>query len=275
MEQKQVPTTGIHKTFPKYEVLLNEEIAEQMYRLILHVDGDFGPYSPGQFLHVKVTDSTQHVLRRPISLCEYRGASNQLHLVYRAGGAGTRLLSQKRRGDVLDIIGPLGHGFERMEHLTASQSAHLLIAGGIGVPPMVELAKQLTQNGERVTSIIGFQSHNQVILTEELRQYGEVHVMTNDGSYGDQGFVTDCLTDEVVGAHSTYYACGPTPMLRAVQMKLRGKIAGYLSLEERMGCGIGLCAACVHQIELPNGEIEYAKVCRKGPVFKESEVLFS
>jgi len=230
-----------------------------------------GAYSPGQFLHIRVTDSFDFLLRRPLSLCKANVARNELTVVYRAQGEGTMRLSRARAGDALDVLGPLGHGFpvHPGDHLA------LLIAGGIGVPPMVELARFLTTAGVAIHSVVGFQTASQAVLLDDLREFGALTVVSNDGSIGQQGLVTDVLTDATCASVDRFYACGPTPMLRAVQgvMRERG-VAGYLSLEERMGCGIGICVGCVHPV-LRAGEIKNVKTCKEGPVFLTEEVVFA
>lgn len=255
----------------QWKVVHNQQVAPKIMRMTLLAVNSFPAYLPGQFLHIRVTQGVDHLLRRPISICSVDAATKQLSIVYRVSGKGTELLALKQPGDQLDILGPLGKGFP----LHTGDTRALLIGGGIGVPPLLELAKQLTNNGTRVTIITGFQSAEQVILQQELAQYGEVLTATDDGSLGNKGFVTSYLTDERVSAADRYYACGPSPMLRAVQRILHGKLPGYLSLEERMGCGIGLCAGCVHKAVLPDGTVGYRKVCKEGPVFRQEEVIFA
>jgi len=230
-----------------------------------------GAYEPGQFLHIRVTDSFDYLLRRPLSLCKVDVERNEMTVVYRAQGDGTKRLSRLGVGDLLDVLGPLGHGFP----LHGEDRRALLIAGGIGVPPMVELARALTAAGQVVHSIVGFQSAGQAILLDDLRRCGDVSVVSNDGSIGVQGLVTDLLSETLCKDASRFYACGPTPMLRAVQSVMRARaVPGYLSLEERMGCGIGICVGCVHPIV--RGEtVKHVKTCKEGPVFASEEVVFA
>ncbi|MGZ4133939.1 MAG: dihydroorotate dehydrogenase electron transfer subunit [Tumebacillaceae bacterium] len=251
-------------------IIEHKQIAQNMMWLAFEAPQDL-QYMPGQFLHIRVTDGVDHLLRRPISLCKVQGDHDAIVVAYRVGGQGTKLLREKKVGDTLDVLGPLGKGFKLHE-----EDKHaLLIGGGIGVPPMVELADQLTKSGVKVTSIVGFQSQNVAILIEDLNRYGEVLVATNDGTLGRQGFVTDYMTDELLASADRFYACGPTPMLRAVQAKMDGKVPGYLSLEERMGCGIGACMACVTSCKMADGSVGYKKVCKDGPVFPAPEVVFA
>ncbi|TCP52417.1 dihydroorotate oxidase B electron transfer subunit [Tumebacillus sp. BK434] len=249
-------------------ILEHKAIASNMMWMVFEAPENLD-FSPGQFLHIRVTDGVDHLLRRPISLCKVLGDKAGIGIAYRVGGKGTRLLQAKRPGDTLDVLGPLGKGFplhDGDEHV-------LLVGGGIGVPPMLELAEQLTRQGVRVTSIVGFQTEQVAILIDELNVFGEVLVATNDGTLGKQGFVTDYMTDQLLASADRFYACGPTPMLRAVQEKMKGKVEGYLSLEERMGCGIGACMACVTSCVLEDGTVGYKKVCKEGPVFPAPEVV--
>ncbi len=228
-------------------------------------------YEPGQFLHIRVTDSFDFLLRRPLSLCKVDLLHNRLTVVYRVQGAGTKRLSTKQVGDALDVLGPLGRGYQ----IHKEDHASLLIGGGVGVPPLVELARQLHELGQMVHAVVGFQSSQQAILLSDLAQYGSVTVLTDDGSIGKKGIVTDVLRTEFCNGFDRYYACGPTPMLKAVQQVLRtADLPGYLSLEERMGCGIGICVGCVHPI-MRDGHVANMKTCKEGPVFAAEEVVFS
>ncbi|MGZ6525514.1 MAG: FAD-binding oxidoreductase, partial [Tumebacillaceae bacterium] len=174
-------------------IIEHKQIAQNMMWLAFEAPQDL-QYMPGQFLHIRVTDGVDHLLRRPISLCKVQGDRDAIVVAYRVGGQGTKLLREKKVGDTLDVLGPLGKGFKLHE-----EDKHaLLIGGGIGVPPMVELADQLTKSGVKVTSIVGFQSQNVAILIEDLNRYGEVLVATNDGTLGRQGFVTDYMTEELL-----------------------------------------------------------------------------
>ncbi|ASS75821.1 hypothetical protein CIG75_13020 [Tumebacillus algifaecis] len=249
-------------------ILEHKEIAHNMMWLVFTAPENLS-YSPGQFLHIRVTDGVDHLLRRPISLCKVLGENGGIGIAYRVGGKGTKLLQAKKVGDTIDVLGPLGKGF----HVHDEDKHVLLVGGGIGVPPMVELADKLTQRGVKVTSIVGFQNEKVAILIDELRHYGEVLVATNDGTLGQKGFVTDYMSDELLASADRFYACGPTPMLRAVQEKMKGKVEGYLSLEERMGCGIGACMACVTSCVREDGSVGYQKVCKDGPVFPAPEVV--
>lgn len=224
---------------------------------------------PGQFVHVKITEGPEAFLRRPISISAIDKSKEQFTMIYRKDGVGTRILSEKSVHETVDVLGPLGNGFP-VEQVQTGQTA-LLVGGGIGVPPLYELSKQLNERGVHVIHVLGFQTRSAVFYEEKFEELGTTYISTVDGSYGTKGFVTDVI--EKFGIHSdALYACGPTPMLRALDEKYRGFNA-YLSLEERMGCGIGACFACVCHLQAdPHGH-SYKKVCSDGPVFKAGEVV--
>lgn len=250
-------------------VISNRQIADDIYELTLSGDIAFEMSVPGQFVHVKVANGFDPLLRRPISISGIDNNNGTFTIIYRQQGRGTSLLAEKAAGEGVDILGPLGNGFP-VKAAKPGQTA-LLVGGGVGVPPMFELAKQLARNGAKVISILGFQSANHVFYEKELAGFGEVYVATVDGTYGKKGFVTDILHESEFNGE-VLYACGPTPMLRAIEDGHFAKRT-YLSLEERMGCGIGACFACVcHTKEDPTG-FSYKKVCSDGPVFEAGEVV--
>ncbi|WP_425462078.1 dihydroorotate dehydrogenase electron transfer subunit [Mesobacillus subterraneus] len=250
-------------------VVSNRQIADSIYAMVLSGNITDAMDQPGQFVHVKVADGLDPLLRRPISIASINKEDRSFMIVYRKQGKGTSLLAEKQSGMTVDVLGPLGNGFPAAE-VKPGQTA-ILIGGGVGVPPMYELAKQLARNGVKVISVIGFQSEGAVFFEQELARFGAVYVTTADGTYGRKGFVTDILGD--LGTTADFvFACGPTPMLRAIENGQYGAKT-YLSLEERMGCGIGACFACVcHTKEDPKG-FSYKKVCSDGPVFQAGEVV--
>ncbi len=258
---------------PQTEVIAQEAIADGVYRMVFRAPVDLkkNGYAPGQFWHIRVTDSFDFTLRRPLSLCQADLDNNTVTVVYRAQGEGTRRIAAKRPGDALDVLGPLGRGFSVHD----GDGRVLLVGGGIGVPPLLELAHQLAAHGIRALAILGFQTASQAVLLDDFAPYAEVIVVTDDGTLGERGRVTDFLQPERLQGVVRYYACGPTPMLKAVKdvLAVRG-LPGYLSLEERMGCGIGLCAGCVHKIAR-DGVVRPLKTCREGPVFPAAEVVFA
>ena len=218
--------------------------------------------SPGQFVHIRASDSYDMLLRRPISIASINEEKSEITILYRAEGKGTIALSKKREGDVIDVLGPLGNGFPVAE--TKAGETAILVGGGIGVPPLYELSKQLTANGVACIHVLGFQSTNVVFYEEEFKALGDTHIVTVDGTHGTAGFVTTVM-EKLGKDFSTYYSCGPMPMLDAVQKMYHDK-KGYLSFEERMGCGIGACFACVCKTT-EGYDKEYIKVCSDGPVF--------
>jgi dihydroorotate dehydrogenase electron transfer subunit len=251
------------------KIVSQRKIARSIYELTLEGELVAEMREPGQFVHVKTGSGLEPLLRRPISISSINEKENRFTMVYRAEGRGTELLSQKDIQDHVDILGPLGNGFPVEE--AAEGSTVLVVGGGIGVPPLYELSKRLIENGISVIHVLGFQTKDQVFYEEEFAKLGETYIVTADGSHGHMGFVTDVirkLTDEF----SVIYSCGPTPMLRALE-KEYGHKKLFLSLEERMGCGIGACFACVcHTADDPGG-YSYKKVCTDGPVFRAGEVV--
>lgn len=251
-------------------VVSHREIAENINELILHGELVSEMKEPGQFVHVKVADGNAPLLRRPISIAHIEQGKKEFTLIYRALGQGTTLLSKKIKGEEVDILGPLGHGFP-LEETKVGETA-LLVGGGIGVPPLYELSKQLLSRGVKVIHVLGFQSESAMFYEDVFLQLGPTYVATVDGSYGTCGFVTDVITSKAI-EFDTLYSCGPTPMLRALQEKYAADKKVFLSLEERMGCGIGACFACVcHTADNPEGTT-YKKICTDGPVFRAGEVV--
>ncbi|MBE3554173.1 MAG: dihydroorotate dehydrogenase electron transfer subunit [Thermicanus sp.] len=253
-------------------VVSQEEIGEGIYRLIVETPLALEAL-PGQFLHVKVAEGFEPLLRRPISIADAERKTGRITLIYRVEGRGTALLARKQKGEKVDILGPLGQGFPT--HLRRRGERALLVGGGIGVPPLYYLAKVLFSMGVEVVVLLGFAGKGQAIFIEEFGRLGEVKVSTDDGSLGEKGLVTRFLPEEDEKGWTALYSCGPTPMLKGIEERYRGKEREvYLSLEERMGCGIGACLACM----IPPGEKgkkSYYKICRDGPVFRLGEVKLS
>ncbi|MFC5734907.1 dihydroorotate dehydrogenase electron transfer subunit [Cytobacillus gottheilii] len=251
-------------------VVSQSQIAKDIYELTLSGELVREMNEPGQFVHLKTGGEFGPLLRRPISISSISKDTSEFTMIYRAEGKGTKLLSESSSGDFVDVLGPLGNGFP----VEASEQGDtvLLVGGGIGVPPLYELSKRLTAAGFTVTHILGFQNKEAVFYEEYFNSLGETYIATADGSYGTAGFVTDVIANEGV-KFDILYACGPTPMLRALETSYGKNKKVYLSLEERMGCGIGACFACVcHTADDPTG-YTYKKVCSDGPVFKAGEVV--
>ncbi len=228
--------------------------------------------APGQFICIYPRDRST-LLPRPISVCETDGQKGRLRVVYRVAGAGTREFSGYGPGEKIGIMGMLGNGFPLEAGLSLEQKEKdvFLIGGGIGIPPLVELAKRL--RAESIRIILGYRDGD-LFLKEDLEKYGRVYVATQDGSAGTRGNVMDVLAQEALEA-GVIYACGPMPMLRAVKTyALEQGILAYLSLEERMACGVGACLGCVAKTTRPDAHshVNNARICTEGPVFEAREV---
>lgn len=214
---------------------------------------------PGQFLHISVDGFT---LRRPISIANIDQVHEEITLVFKVFGQGTKRLASYQQEMSINVLGPNGNGFPINDRKKV-----LLIGGGVGVPPIHFLGKKLAEQQVELTTILGFQQKESVFYEAEFNQFSETIIVTNDGSYGEKGFVTDVLTQ--IDEFDHYYACGPVPMLMAVQKQLSDK-QGFLSLEERMACGVGACFACVIPTKDRSG---YRKICQDGPVFQAEEII--
>jgi len=250
-------------------IVSQKEIAENIYELTLQGELVQSMNEPGQFVHIKVSNGFDPLLRRPISIANIDLFNNQFTMIYRKEGRGTTLLSEKLAGEKVDVLGPLGNGFP-VEAVKSGETA-LLVGGGIGVPPLYELSQRLVERGVKVIHVLGFQSKAAVFYEEAFARLGDTFIATVDGTHGTKGFVTNVIEDNNLD-FDVLYTCGPTPMLRALEQGYSHKKV-YLSLEERMGCGIGACFACVcHTGDDPTG-YTYKKVCSDGPVFKAGEVV--
>ncbi|MET3644483.1 dihydroorotate dehydrogenase electron transfer subunit [Streptococcus gallinaceus] len=248
-------------------IVAQEEIAPRIFAMDL--SGEMvQEMTAGQFLHIRVPDASK-VLRRPISISQVDREANRCRIIYRIEGEGTRQFSQMQVGQVLDCMGPQGNGFD-ISFLSEGQSV-LLIGGGIGVPPLVELAKQVANLGCQVTSVIGFANKEAVILEEALSAYGGVVVTTDDGSYGRKGYVSE-VVDELSEEFAAVYSCGAPGMMRYVDGKFAQHVHAYMSLESRMACGMGACYACV--VHPKDGqEADLKRVCEEGPVFPTGSLI--
>ena len=220
----------------------------------------------GQFVHIEC--GRGNLLRRPVSICRVDG--DKLEFVFEVKGEGTRWLSGQELGQTLSILGPLGNGFKFPE------GGVITVGGGIGVPPMLFASESAKSGGGRVTAILGFRDAGRIILKEEFESVcDEVFITTDDGSFGIHGPVTAPLADLLDGGgYGAVMACGPRAMLRAVAevCKLRG-VECQVSLEERMGCGVGACLVCACAT-VKDGREQMSRVCRDGPVFSAGEVVW-
>ncbi|KMP30082.1 dihydroorotate oxidase B electron transfer subunit [Bacillus wiedmannii] len=250
-------------------VVNQKEIAKNIYELVLQGDLVQQMNNPGQFVHIKVAEGITPLLRRPISICNVDQEKNEFTMLYRAEGQGTKTLAKRKQGELVDVLGPLGHGFP-VEEAEAGQTA-LLVGGGIGVPPLYELSQRLVAKEVRVIHILGFQTKDVVFYEEKFAELGDTYVATVDGTHGTEGFVTDVIDSYGID-FDILYSCGPLAMLRALEGRYKERKA-YISLEERMGCGIGACFACVCHLQADPSGHSYKKVCSDGPVFPIGEVV--
>lgn len=244
------------------KVVSQEKLTADICSMWIQADTIAAQAKPGQFISVYTKDPSR-LLPRPISLCEVDREQGRLRIVYRIVGAGTEEFSGYRAGDDITVMGPLGNGF------TLKDKKAFLIGGGIGIPPMLELAKQLDCEKQMV---LGYR--DELFLKEEFEPYGSVYVATEDGSAGTKGNVMDAIRANGLTA-DVIYACGPTPMLRALKAYAEENgIECWLSLEEKMACGIGACLACVcksRDVD-PHTHVHNKRICKDGPVFLAQEV---
>ncbi len=241
-------------------IISQEKIGEEIYSMWLRCDMAKAA-KPGQFISV-YSGNGACLLPRPISICEINDEKTALRLVYRVVGKGTAEFSDMKGGDRIKILGPLGNGY------TLKNKTAILAAGGIGIPPMVELAKTLKKRYDCVLNIVaGYRS--ELFLYEELKKYGNVYVSTEDGSTGVRGNIMDAIRSHSVEGE-IIYACGPMPMLKAIKSYAQEKdIEAQISLEERMACGIGACLGCVCKTKNKDEHtnVNNTRICTDGPVF--------
>ena len=210
---------------------------------------------PGQFINIKLDG---FFLRRPISVCDRDGES--VTILYKIVGHGTEAMAEMREGE-LDVLTGLGNGYDT----SVAGDTPLLIGGGVGVPPLYMLARELIAAGKKVSVILGFNTKNEIFYEEEFKALGaDVYVTTVDGSYGTKGFVTDAMKDL---SYSYFYTCGPEPMLKAIYNA--SKTSGQFSFEERMGCGFGACMGCSCKTLYGN-----KRICKDGPVLQKEEIIW-
>ena len=251
-----------------YQILEKAEIAAGIFSYVIQCPEPAAAAKAGQFVHIKADGYT---LRRPISICEVDKENGTLRIVFEVRGSGTEKLSHLQVGDKMDMIAPLGNGFTIKE--IPEDKTVIVAGGGIGVPPMLQTAKSFV--GNRVKAVIGFRSRDRVILEDDLKRAGvDVSVCTDDGSYGEKGLVTFPLIEELEkGNTAMIYACGPTPMLKAIVNAAKVyNVPCEVSLEQRMACGVGACVGCAVNINR-GGRDFVLRVCKDGPVFKAEEVV--
>ena len=237
----------------KFTILSNEPLTADVYKMVLEGDSQYIT-APGLFVNISITGK---YLRRPISVCDYD--DNALTLLYKVVGEGTKIMSAMVQGQVLDVLTGLGNGYD----ITKSTKP-LLLGGGVGVPPLYNLAKKLIANGQSPVAVLGFNTKDEVFYEQEFKALGcDTIVATADGSYGVKGFVTDALPDD----YDYFYTCGPLPMLKAVYNAT--DVSGQFSFEERMGCGFGACMGCSCKTKYGS-----KRICKDGPVLVKEEIIW-
>ncbi len=238
-----------------FTIVSNTALTSNVYKMVLQ--GDVSAITaPGQFVNIRLDGL---YLRRPISVCDL--SVDTLTIVYKAVGKGTEQMSQMQVGEKLDVLTGLGNGYD----LSLSGEKPVLLGGGVGVPPMYLLAKELIAQGKKVSVILGFNTKDELFYEAEFKALGaDVTVTTVDGSYGVKGFVTDALKEM---DYTYFYTCGPEPMLKAVYKT--ANTSGQMSFEKRMGCGFGACMGC--SCKTLTG---YKRICKEGPVMKKEEILW-
>ena len=231
----------------------NIRVSENVYKMVLE-DPELEEMKPGQFVNIRLDGL---YLRRPISVCESEAGS--LTIIYKVVGKGTEQMSRMKEREKLDVLTGLGNGYD----LSKAGDRPLLLGGGVGVPPLVMLARKLREQGKDVTAVLGFNTMEEVFGQAAFEIMGvNTIVTTADGTFGTKGFVTDAMPED----YSYFYTCGPEPMLKAVYRKT--KTSGQFSFEERMGCGFGACMGCSCKTITGN-----KRICREGPVLEKEEIL--
>ncbi|MGN0436650.1 MAG: dihydroorotate dehydrogenase electron transfer subunit [Wujia sp.] len=246
-------------------IIRQDNIATGIFSMVLEAREIAAVAKPGQFLNLYSADGS-HLLPRPISICEIDRNLGTIRIVYRVAGAGTKEFSSLSAGHRITIMGPLGNGF------TMEGNKAILIGGGIGIPPMLQLAKEL--NCEK-SIVLGFRDEE--FLSDEFVPYGKVYKSSDNGAIGVKGTVMDAIREYGIEG-DVIFACGPTPMLKAIAAYAKEKeITAQISLEERMACGVGACLACVCQSKEidDHSKVHNKRICKDGPVFYAEEVELS
>ena len=265
----------------KAKILTKEEVASNIFLIKLSVPSITQEALPGQFIHIKCSTDNYPLLRRPLSIHRIDKEKGEIYILFQVVGEGTKLLSQRVIGDDLDIIGPIGNGF----NIYPESRKIMIVGGGIGVAPLLALCEETIRKGKEVRVLIGALKKELVIGEENFRKLGaKVDVSTDDGSYKYKGLVIDLLERSIREGWlaDQIFACGPKLMLRkTVEISLDAHIDCQVSLEERMACGIGACLGCVCKIkakEKNNNQNQikyiYKRVCVDGPIFEGSEVVW-
>ena len=225
---------------------------------------------PGQFIQVRVSRSYDPLLCRPLAV--YRSRGDVFDILFKVVGRGTRILAEKTVGDTMDIIGPLGNGFPVDDDFRRA----ILVAGGMGIAALMKLAEEIAER--RIIALIGASTRDKIVGETDLIDLGvKVYIATEDGSAGHKGMVSELLEKILLEMEDSprVFACGPAAMLKVIaRIAARCNIPAYVSLEERMACGVGACLGCACQVISPEGETQYKMVCSDGPVFDAQEILW-
>lgn len=254
------------------ELIQKEQLKPDIFKFSVKTPSIVEKSKPGNFIEIRVTDQTEPFLRRPISIYNLDRENGILEFIFQVKGKGTEILARKDIGSKIDIVGPLGYGtfkYEKYENLA-------IIGGGIGVFPLYELAKCAKKDNKNVNIYLGFRNKDFVVLEEEFKNVSNKLILTtDDGSYSEKGFAINYLEKDIEeGKIDSIYACGPLPMLKAVQkLAIEKDMPCQISLEEKMGCGLGVCLGCaVKTAKSPKEAPEYWHVCKAGPVFQAKDV---
>ena len=255
------------------EILKTEKIISGIYKFTIKAPEIAKVAKAGQFLEIQVSKTGEVFLRRPISIYNINKENGEVEFIFQVKGKGTQILSNKKEGDSINILGPLGNG----AFSVGKYKKVAIIGGGIGTYPLYELAKELKETSEEITMYMGFRNKDLVTLEKEFEEVtNKVIITTDDGSYKQKGFALNVLKEDCEKEKpDIIFACGPLPMLKAVQQFANeNNIKCEMSLEERMGCGIYACVGCNVRVVADNpDEVKYKYVCTNGPVFSSKEVI--
>ena len=263
----------------KIKILFKEELASNIFLMKLLAPSIASEALPGQFIHIKCSEDNCHVMRRPISIHKIDKKRGEIYILLQVVGESTKLLAQRVVGDDLDILGPIGNGF----NILPESKKIIVVGGGIGVAPLLALVEECLIQGKEVRVLIGALKKELIIGEESFKKLGaRVDVATDDGSYKHKGFVTDLLEEAIQEGWlpDQIFSCGPRPMLKKIaNISSDAHIDCQVSLEERMACGIGACLGCVCKIKNEDKKqdkvnYEYKRVCIDGPIFEGSKVVW-
>lgn len=249
------------------KLIKKEKLLEGLYKFSVEAKEIVDIAKPGNFVEIRINENLDPFLRRPISIYNLDKEKGILEFIFQVKGKGTELLAKKNEGDLIDIIGPLGSGTFKFE----DKKNIAVIGGGIGIFPLYELTKQAKNSGLSIHTYLGFRNKELVTLEEEFEAVStNLTITTDDGSYKENGFAINFLAEDLEKENfDCIYTCGPLPMLRAVKKLAEEKgIQCQISLEEKMGCGLGVCLGCaVKTAASPKDAPDYVHVCKAGPVF--------